>query len=741
MIAYLLPFAVLVATGLPWTSALGLSVFIALCTISMRSVSRRMGGEGSFLEGLVFLFCAALPLLGFVVVLGGGMYSILSLCVVGLALLLVLFGAAGALRSPQDFDATLLGFMTLIVLASLVSKMWYHLLPLTVGLAIFALTRRCLKPRSVVLDRAVVGMSLLTVVGASWWSRQLSGTSWAEGTVFRTSDQYFRASLGIGTTTFGVDENMGAAGMPIRYHWLSEAFITMLGRFTQLSPLDAIVWLSPVAGSLAAIATTYALVRELGGRNRDALFGSLMISTFSVLLYSQGINILKTTEMGQLWGTPLFLFGVLLLHQVLRKPTLVMAICFVGWYPLLVMTNTTLGISFACGVGVVLLVAVFKRTVRLSIAGFLLVGLGAVLLVLQGSLLAPTSLEAFSPRIQLNDPFAFSVAFGYEDDNGWEKAAVGFAFLATLWFQGGAALGLRSRGKGQEARSFLFLFTIASMVPAFVINLMDGLEQYRFLNPILILGPVSIALCLTEILQVLTASRGVIAGLVVSSILLGLQVDVLAKMFGSFDDLRPRVIYAAALVLVPLFWYLVINVISSRRAATKWINVQAIGVFGLFSLLVQVSALIKMAPGQYEYAHQLIGPSTSNAGRLACLEYVRDSTEKESVIASYMWRFGPEPSTEKWFLVSAVSERRTFVDGPIYIENPQSDALKLRQDITTRFVEIAPNYADRAVMLKAGVEYFIVDTRWTRRQTWQPYASRVFSNQDCIVLKLNKPSS
>ena len=741
MFTFFLPLVVLLAIGLPLFNALGLVMLTALGSISMRPISRRVGIDGSFTAGLTLFFCAALPLLGFVVVLGGGLYSTISLSAVVLALLLVFLGAARELRSLSDLDEPFVAYLILIALGSLVSKMWYHLLPLFVGTAMFMLIRMYVKQRNVAWVRVLGGFSFLVVAGGAWWSRKLSSTPWAEGTIFRTSDQYFRASLGIGTTTFGINENMGAAGNPIRYHWMSEAFMTLLGRLTQVSPVDAIVWLSPVVGSLVAVAATYVLVSELGGSKTEALFGSLMISAFSVLLYSQGINILKTTEMGQFWGTPLFIFGVLLLHQLLKDPSLAMASFVVGWYPLLVMTNTTLGLSFACGVGAVLVVAVFKRTIGLSIAAFLLAGLGAVLLVLRRSLLESTSFDAFSPRIQLNDPFSFAVAFGYEGDSSWEKVAVGLGFLAVLWFQGGASLGLRSRGRGEAARSFLSLFTFASVVPAFVINLMEGLEQYRFLNPILILGPASFALCLSEIRQFLTTNRVVISGLFASALFLGLRADVLAKTFGSFDELRPRLVYAALLVLIPLSWFLVAKLMSYWRIDSKRNKIRAIGVFGLFSLLVQGTALIKMAPGQFEYAHRLIGPSISNEARIACLDFVRKITDRESVIASYMWRFGADSSTEKWFLVSAVSERKTFVDGPIYVENPQSDSLKLRQDITTRFVEIEPNYADRAVMLKAGVEYFVVDTRWTKRQTWRPYADRVFSNSDCIVLRLNKPVS
>ena len=270
---------------------------------------------------------------------------------------------------------------------------------------------------------------------------------------------------------------------------------------------------------------------------------------------------------------------------------------------------------------------------------------------------------------------------------------------------------------------------------------MDGLEQYRFLNPILIIGPVSMALGWDEVRHVFKASRILLSGMLISGVLLGLQIDVLTKTFGNFEQLQPRLRFAAMLLVMPFLWFLLIRVIEKVGQDAAKPRVKAVGVFALFALVVPIAALVKKTPGQYDYAHQLIGPSFTNAHQIECLDWVRNATDRTAVVASYMWRFGIDPSTEKWFLVSAVSERRTFVDGPMYVENPQSDALKLRQDITTRFVEIAPNYADRAVMLKAGVEYFIVDTRWTRRQTWEPYASRVFSNQDCIVLRLNKPPS
>ena len=737
----LLVLAMLYAAGLGLVQALTLTVLICFCSRGASRFAVKLGLEKSLISGFVLFLCGVIPFATFVVVLAGGIHSPVSIAVVIFALMLCGLGVVSRSGGvSKQNEGPWFSFLALVVVVSLVTKMWYFMVPVTVGIGIFALSQ--LLKNSLLNKRVTLmlqGAGIALILSGAVWAQNLSWHSWSEGSIFRTTDQYFRASLGVGVISFGVDENMGAASHPIRYHWLSEGFVNLLGRIGFLSPIDAVVRMSPILAALAAAAATYLLIVTAGGRRVQGVFGSLMISAFSVLLYSQGINILKTTEMGQFWGTPLFLFGVLLLYLMVEMDRGIAALIMVIWFPLLVMTNTTLGLAFACGTGVILVVSSIRGRVSYWCSALVLVGMFLTLQILRMTLLASTSLEAFTPQFRLDDPFGFAFAFGYDGQVGAEKAIVGLALLAVLWFQGGAALWIRIKGPSQRPRLFISLFTIGAIPPAFFFSILEGSDQYRFLKPILILGPVSLALAFDEMINVAKVMRGaLLAACVILSVWLGRQVDILGKAFGDFEAMKPRVELSVLLIAIPLVVFISVFLAGKVKRFEALRSVRLVGIFGTFSLLVSMTAQLHLGPGQYSYATSLIGPSISNQKRIECLDFVRSATSRDSVVASYMWRFGADSMTEKWFLVSAVTQRRAFVDGPIYVENPQSDWIKLRQDITTRFVEVAPNYADRAVMLKAGVEYFVVDTRWTRRQSWQPYAERVYSNSDCIVLRLTK---
>ena len=720
--------------------SLALALLLVVCATAVAGVLGSSVSQSSFVGGFVVLICGVAPGIVFVTVLLGGLSSVpakIFLAFVG-AVLLVLFVKNFSSGSSSNEIEVLLPLLT-VVLLSLVTKMWFFLTPLVAGLLLVCLvnwfSQRILNSNLRIAVRVFAWSALL---GSALLSHLLSRAAFAEASIFRTTDQYFRASIGSGVVHFGIDENMGSAGQPIRYHWLSEGLVSFIGRLVGVSAIESVVWLSPFLGSLAAACTAYWLVNLFIQRKWHGVLGAVMLLVLSLLLYSQGINILKTTEMGQFWGTPLFLFGVGLLFLFLESRLSIVAFFLVLWFPLLVMTNTTLGLSFACGVGVLLVVEIFKSRIPFLKAVSIIGGLLVLLMVLRQTLLTSTSLEAFTPRFGWDDPFGFSFAFGYTGFNPMGKIVIGLAFLAALWFQGGGAVGLRSSTPIESSRSQLAIFAASAMLPAFFFSVLDGSDQYRFLKPLLIIGPISFALASEEVVRVLRTRMVLnLSILFASALALGFQADVLAKSFGGLRAMFPRVSYVLLFVGVPLMLFLA-NWLVWRKDR-EGPQLRLFGFMGLFSLVVSSSALIFGLPGQVEYARTIEAPSVVNAKRIACLHHLKELTDREEIIASNMWRYSDDVNSEKWFIVSAVTERRTLVDGPFYVENPQSESLKNRMAVTEAFASDSSIKSSLETLQIAGVEYFVVDTRWTRRQSWQPYAERIYSNSDCIVLRLNEP--
>jgi hypothetical protein len=108
-----------------------------------------------------------------------------------------------------------------------------------------------------------------------------------------------------------------------------------------------------------------------------------------------------------------------------------------------------------------------------------------------------------------------------------------------------------------------------------------------------------------------------------------------------------------------------------------------------------------------------------------------------------MWRWGEDEFTEKWYLVSGVAERRTYLDGPLYVlynQGPEATWLSERGELTNRFAE-APTTADFAELRSRNVEYFVVDKAWPHTDNWSGFGSVLFDNPSCAVVALNNASS
>ena len=102
--------------------------------------------------------------------------------------------------------------------------------------------------------------------------------------------------------------------------------------------------------------------------------------------------------------------------------------------------------------------------------------------------------------------------------------------------------------------------------------------------------------------------------------------------------------------------------------------------------------------------------------------------------------FGPftyrsEFFSEKWYLASAVSERMTYVDGPLYVQNPRPKWLQERADRTLRFAE-NPNFADLRELQSWGVAWFVADKNWPTTSDWSTVGSVAMENESCVVVKL-----
>jgi hypothetical protein len=118
-----------------------------------------------------------------------------------------------------------------------------------------------------------------------------------------------------------------------------------------------------------------------------------------------------------------------------------------------------------------------------------------------------------------------------------------------------------------------------------------------------------------------------------------------------------------------------------------------------------------------------------------CLKFVRDETPRVAIVASNWLRI-PHPSLqEKYFLVTAWTQRRAYIDGPNYVSNPRTKIIEERVATSYEFAEAATEIAF-STLQQANVSFFIVYKKQTTITSWEPYATPIFERSSCLVLQL-----
>jgi hypothetical protein len=100
-----------------------------------------------------------------------------------------------------------------------------------------------------------------------------------------------------------------------------------------------------------------------------------------------------------------------------------------------------------------------------------------------------------------------------------------------------------------------------------------------------------------------------------------------------------------------------------------------------------------------------------------------------------MWRWDDDKATEKWYIATAVAERRSLLDGPLFVQNDREPWLQDRADLTMRFAS-QPTLVDFRELRSFDVEYFVADKERSANASWEGYGTVIFSNDTCDVLEL-----
>jgi len=611
---------------------------------------------------------------------------------------------------------------------------WLSLYWFSAGLLLAEVLRR------IVIARIAKLLSIASVVVGFMMSfRQLQYNG---GQFWLSFDQLFRAALAAGLSNWGMYDHIGATGTTLRYHWLGESVAGVVSQLPSVSAIESVTRITPALGALVCLT----ILIRLGALFR---FGSIT----SLLAASGTIALGKAFEIysvGSLWGIALFLIGFLVLIELrqsihegyglplLSTPSVVVLTLLIS------MSQVTLGIHFSLLTATILGWSALRlRRRRLEILLTVALQL-AILGLLNRTLLLADKNHVYAPTISIANILQFRGVDLYLGTYWPYVIGSSLLFLAVISQSLGGLI--FATPNSHVDRIALGSFGFVSLVSLFLANAFSiggpEAQQNRFLVPMITLGLfLSLAMSSRELSRIakLMSIRvwqwclaiGISSSVIFAALLFKLYANNLPWS-------RERTMLIAVSIGLSQILFLTTLTLCAKRS---WFSRTWIAQFAV--LLVPLIAVTSNADQLgHIYNLQKIGsgairaePFLGDADTQKCLSVARDNSMSESIIASNWYSVPLATRDNKYFLISATLERKTYVDGPNYVANPAPEWLTKRIQTVENFAE-RTDPASYKELATAGVSLFIVDHSSPVPPSWEPYAQTLFQNSRCTVLRL-----
>jgi hypothetical protein len=214
---------------------------------------------------------------------------------------------------------------------------------------------------------------------------------------------------------------------------------------------------------------------------------------------------------------------------------------------------------------------------------------------------------------------------------------------------------------------------------------------------------------------------------------------VLFALFSSFVP-RSQVLRTFALWVIATGFIFLVAVVIAR------LNKKSV-----FTYLLIVSLSIGMFSGLTKFDQRAYSlpehPYSISVGTYEIANYLKGVSSKNDLIATNRHCAGLEENqtcTARQFALSALSERRVFLEGWSYTTCPLSepilnkywkeDSWKVNQDFF-----IAPSPENFEVIRKSGVDWFVVDTARPNVTNYEPFAELVKTSDSVSLWKVTDP--
>ena len=213
-------------------------------------------------------------------------------------------------------------------------------------------------------------------------------------------------------------------------------------------------------------------------------------------------------------------------------------------------------------------------------------------------------------------------------------------------------------------------------------------------------------------------------------------------LFALFSSFVPRAQVLRTFVL----WALATGFVFLVAVVIARINKKSV-----FTYLLIVSLSIGMFSGLTKFDQKAYAlpehPYSISLGTYEIANYLRKESSKNDLIATNRHCAGLEENqtcTARQFALSALSERRVFLEGWSYTTCPLSepilnkywkeDSWKVNQDFF-----IAPNDENFEVLRKSGIDWFVVDSTRPSVSNYEPFAELVKTSGSVSLWKVTDP--
>ena len=611
---------------------------------------------------------------------------------------------------------------------------WSSLFYYSLALVLVVVTQRLVKGGfNNALSVSLVALGLIV----SWSVRRNN-----EGQFWLSFDQLFRSSVAEGLPQWGRHDFVAATGTSFSYHWLGEATSGVIARFAGFSAVDGVTKVLPTLAIVFSLSALVQLGNRLSFSRQEVLAGSLL----TIFLCHE----FQIYSIGSLWGFVIFLVGIDSLERLRRETAgapgtrLLLPIVLIGVTVILTLTQSTLGVHFLV-FSAVLLGAVMLQKRQLRPGFVVVVVLQTLMLYLMRiTLLASSGEHVYQPSISIRNLLQFRGLELYYGDQ-WSYIAVTSSLFLLTMSQMMAGFGLTTWQRFRSHETFLLFVAIvvSSLLLANIFSIGGpDAQQARFLSPLMVFGTfISLLFFIREVVNQVPENTvsprlatAAVASMVAIGLLLYLKDAIYAQAFS-----RQKQLGVGFFVIGIQTLFLGLLLIRRRTVGSISIRFFITLLIGGLILVGHRGVLEKITnalPRSIDRQREEVFTGTTETQE--CLKFVRDETPTDSIVASNWIRIPHSSRQEKYFLITAWSERRAYIDGPNYVSNPRTNLIQNRVSTIYEFAESATEVSFNTLQ-RANVSFFVVNKEEDTATNWEPYATPIFERSTCLVLQLSPP--